>query len=95
MKEKKSIEKLTDKELIELGRNIQHVYETGYLRVSKMYWLTFTKGIVYGFGIFLGGTLVVALVAWVVGFFDQVPLLQQVIDVIRNTMDASNTLPKA
>lgn len=90
MKKKKPINELTDKELMELGRAVQAVYETGYVRVSKMFWLTFAKGIVYGFGLFLGGTLVVALVAWAVGLFDEVPLLQSVIEAVRSTIDTSN-----
>lgn len=95
MNAKKPTKELTDKELIELGKNIQAIYETGYIRVSKMFWLTFAKGIVYGFGLFLGGTLVVALVAWVVGFFDEVPFLQSVIEAVRSTIDTTNSLPKS
>jgi hypothetical protein len=89
MGQDKHIKELSDKELIRLGKSLQQVYDTGYLSLSRMLWLTFLKGCMYGLGIFLGGTLVVGLVAWVLGFFDQVPLLQPIIDAILKAIQVS------
>jgi len=41
---------------------------------------------VQGLGIFLGGTVVVALLAWILGYFDQVPFVKSLVEAIQRSL---------
>ena len=74
-----------DKELIELGRKMQQFYDLGYINKKQALGFSFLKGIATGLGVFIGGTVVIAIVAWGLSFFDQVPLVDQIVDeVVQN-----------
>ena len=89
--EPKEVHELTDKELLKLGRNVRDMYEFGYLRIGHMMWYNLLRGIAYGFGLFLGGTIVVALVVWILGFFEQVPMIQPLVDAVLKAINVANT----
>jgi len=78
--------KLSDKDLTDLGRKLQEVYETGYTGKKAALGYTFLKGTVQGLGIFLGGTVVVALLAWILGYFDQVPFVKSLVEAIQRSL---------
>jgi hypothetical protein len=79
-------EEMSDKELLELGRKLQNFYELGYVNKKSALGYTFLKGIAQGFGIFLGGTVVVALVAWILGYFNQIPLAKALVEAIQRSI---------
>jgi hypothetical protein len=35
----------------------------------QVYWMNFTRGVFFGFGTVLGGTVLVALIVWILGQF--------------------------
>ena len=78
--------KPTSKDCEQLGRELWSIYETNYKNRKRAYWFTFFKGIIYGFGIFLGGTIVVALLLWGLNFFEQVPLLSPIVEKLNNVI---------
>jgi len=56
----------------------------------QVYLMNFTRGIFFGFGTVLGGTVLVALIIWVLGqFVDWFPIIgdfiKQVIDAMQRT----------
>lgn len=55
----------------------------------QVYWMNFVRGIFFGFGSLLGGTIVVATVVWVLGqvtgFF---PPLQDAVDSLSASVQA-------
>ena len=78
---------MSEKELQELGKQLQDFYELGgYVNKWKALKFTALKGMAQGFGIFLGGTVVVALVAWILGAFDQVPLVKSVVEAFERSI---------
>lgn len=78
---------MSEKELLELGKQLQDFYELGgYVNKWKALKFTALKGMAQGFGIFLGGTVVVALVAWILGAFDQVPLVKSVVEAFERSI---------
>lgn len=78
---------MSEKELQELGKQLQDFYELGgYVNKWKALRFTALKGIAQGFGIFLGGTVVVALVAWILGAFDQVPLVKSLVEAFERSI---------
>ena len=55
----------------------------------QVYWMNFTRGVFFGFGTVLGGTVVVAFIIWVlvqfVGWFPAVGIyIQQIIDAMKH-----------
>ncbi len=86
MKEKE-VRQLSSKEYEKLGRDLWMIYESNYRNRNRAYYFTFIKGIIYGFGIFLGGTIVVAILVYILGTFDQVPLVEKLYNAITNPTD--------
>ncbi|HPW47851.1 MAG TPA: DUF5665 domain-containing protein [Candidatus Saccharibacteria bacterium] len=79
--------KLTAKDYEKLGRLINQVANSGQGTTKKLLWTSFAKGLAYGFGIFLAGTVVVGLIVWLLGLFDSTPLVgplvQSLIDYLQ------------
>ena len=79
--------KKSDKYYEEVGRSIERVLLLGYTKPSRMLLFTFLKGIVYGVGIFIGGTIVAALVIWILDKFNSTPLIGPLIQKIVNQVN--------
>lgn len=79
--------KPSDKELIELGKKLQTLYETGYVNKKQALKFTFLKSMIAGFGAFLGGTILVALLLWFLSFFNNVTLIDHVVNIIRHGLN--------
>lgn len=56
---------------------------------AQVYKMNFIRGIFFGFGSVLGGTLLVALLAWLLGAF--VNVFPPLADFINGIIDAMNT----
>lgn len=81
--------KLSSRDYERLGRMLQSIYETGYTNPAQAYRFSFLKGIAAGFGGVIGATIVVAILAWVLSFFHNVPLLNKLTDNVRSTVEHS------
>jgi uncharacterized membrane protein YfcA len=75
----------------ELGQMLVNIYESGYLDRNKAYKMSFIKGLVGGLGGVIGATIIVALLLWVLTFFQQVPLVGHFVDNLRTTIQKSPT----
>ncbi len=53
---------------------------------AQVYWMNFTRGIFFGFGTILGGTVLVALIVWFLGQFVGFPYVGDYIRHIVNAM---------
>jgi hypothetical protein len=52
---------------------------------GQIYWLSFWRGVFFGFGTIIGGTVVVGLVIWALsGFEHSIPLLQQIVSSLKH-----------
>lgn len=78
--------KRTDEEYKALGRMVEDLYLANTSKAHRLLWYNFVRGLAYGLGIFIAGTFVVAILVWILGFFDQVPLIgpfvQSIVDQI-------------
>lgn len=74
--------KLTGKQYEDLGKKLIAFYESGYVDKKQALSWSFLKGLAGGFGAFLGGTIVIGLLLWVLSLFDQVPF----IDALRDSL---------
>lgn len=71
----KNSKKMTPKDYEKLGKALEDVYLIGYANPKRFLWFGFLRGIVYGLGIFIGGTIVVAIVLSVLTQFNDVPVI--------------------
>lgn len=78
--------KAKEAELLELGKKLQQFYESGYINKKQTILYSFYKGLASGFGAFLGGSIVAALLLWVLSFFHQLPFVHQIVDAFRRTV---------
>ncbi len=83
----KNANKMKPAEYEKVGRLLEEVVAAGYSKPSRLLWYSFIRGIAYGFGIFLAGTLVVGIVMWILGLFDQVPIIGRFIEHIINSIN--------
>ncbi len=86
MKINKTNTTMSNQDFEQLGRDMWNVYELNYKDRKRMYLFTFVKGVMYGFGIFLGGTIIVATLLYSLSFFEQIPLLSPFIQKINKVI---------
>ncbi len=72
--EQKTTTKRSDKELLELGKKLQGFYDAGYVNRKQALLFSFLKGLVTGFGAFLGGTVLIGVVLAIISLFKDLPL---------------------
>lgn len=77
----------TNKDYEQLGRMLTNIYESGYIDRTQAYKMSFVKGLLAGLGGVIGATIVVALLLWVLTFFDSVPLVGRFTEHTRQTIE--------
>ena len=80
-----------EKELLNLGRKLQDFYDSGYVNKKQALLFSFLKGLAAGFGAFLGGTIIIALLLWILSFFDHVPLVGHVLEILQHTLNTAKS----
>jgi len=78
--------KLTQKEQLELGQKLEQFYNMGYVNKKQALLFSLLKGIATGFGVFIGGTIVVAVMLWVLSLFIEAPLVGNFVDTINQSL---------
>jgi hypothetical protein len=92
-KEQSPPQPLSAQDYERLGRAMEQVFMSGYASRRRLFLMSFYRGIGYGLGIFIGGTIIVALIAYGLSQFETVPFLNQIIEPIRNTIQEVNGGP--
>ena len=69
---------------------VEDLFNDFYTSRRKVYWMNFSRGIFFGVGSVLGGTIVVALLAWVLSWFADIPggfgdFIQYIVDIVRGS----------
>lgn len=85
--------KMTPKDYEKLGKALEEVYLIGYANPRRFLWFSFLRGIVYGLGIFIGGTIVVAVVLSILTQFNSVPVIGPLVEKIVETVQTAPTKP--
>jgi hypothetical protein len=75
-----------DRELIKLGRMLRDFAELGVISRKELLWVSFLRGVAGGFGAIVGGTLLVAVLLWILGQFDQIPLVGDAVKAISESL---------
>ena len=77
---------MTDKQRIEFAKQIELMYEAAHPRWRKLLFFTFLRGIATGLGVFVGGTIVVGMLLWVLSGLGQVPFLNHITNKVEHTL---------
>lgn len=67
--------KLTDAQRIEFAKQLEYFYEASHADIKRVISFSFLKGMATGLGVFLGGTIVVALLLWILSQLSWLPFV--------------------
>lgn len=79
--------KLTDQQRVEFAKQIEYMFEAAHTSWGKVVWLAFVRGMATGFGVVLGGTIVVAIIIWGLGSLDSIPFLGDLAETTKSTIE--------
>jgi hypothetical protein len=71
---------------LELGKKLQAFYDMGYVSRKQALQFSFLKGLAGGAGAFIGGTLVITLVLWLLSLFSNVPLVDNFVRSVQESL---------
>jgi hypothetical protein len=77
----------TDAEYKALGKMLEDLYLANNSQPLHLLGYSFLRGLAYGLGIFLAGTIVVAFLVWILSLFDQAPLIGPLVQNILNSLE--------
>jgi hypothetical protein len=83
-------EDLTDKQRIQFVKQLEYFYEVSHPRWRRVLTFAFIKGVATGFGVVLGGTIVVALLLWILSALGHVPFLNEITESAKETIEQGN-----
>ena len=77
---------MSDKKRVEFAKQVEYMYEAVNPNWRKLLTFAFLKGIATGFGVFIGGTIVVALLLWILSGVGHIPFLNDMTNAVENTL---------
>lgn len=84
---KKAVKKIkTDNERGARENFLEDLFYDFHRNRVQVYKMNFIRGIFFGLGSVLGGTVVIALLAWILSFFVQIPGIGQPIQDVQQTI---------
>lgn len=66
---------------------LEDLYENYYSRRREIYIMNLVRGIFFGFGSVIGGTLFVALLLWLLSALEYVPFVDGLIDGVQKSIE--------
>lgn len=66
---------------------LEELFQDYYKHRYDVYKMNFVRGIVFGFGSVIGGTIMVALLLWLISFFSELPFLGDISDSVKQTVE--------
>ena len=92
MKKKSPAEQIARNERMNARRTIiEEMFNDFYDDRRNIYKMNFFRGIFFGLGSILGGTIVAALVVWVLSFFVQLPFIGQSVENAKDQIQSTHT----
>lgn len=75
-----------DARLLELGVKLQNFYDLGYISRKEAILFSFLKGLASGVGAFVGGSLVITLILWILSIFGHVPFIGEIVKTVQQSL---------
>lgn len=65
---------------------LEDLFENYYSRRREIYFMNLVRGIFFGFGSLIGGTLVVALLLWILSVLNYIPFLDGIVNSVQESL---------
>jgi hypothetical protein len=80
-------EQLSKKQREEFTKQqLEYFFEMSHPKWGRVIKYSFIRGLATGFGVFIGGTIVVGLLLWILSLLGQVPFLNEISDSTRDSL---------
>lgn len=66
---------------------LEDLFEDYYKHRRELYFMNLIRGIFFGFGSVIGGTLVVALLLWILSVLHYVPFLEGIVQAAEQSLE--------
>lgn len=66
---------------------LEELFEDYYKHRHRLYIMNLIRGIFFGFGTAIGGTIVIALLIWLLSFLNQLPLVGHFVQTVTNSIE--------
>lgn len=91
---KSGIKKFKDDQAQDGARGfLEDLFDDYYAQRYKVYKMNFIRGIVFGFGSVIGGTLMIALLLWILTFFNELPFIGRFTETIQHSIQSGRQKP--
>jgi hypothetical protein len=77
---------LSDQKRIEFAKQIESLYEAQYAHGKKILAFAFLKGVATGLGVFLGGTILVGALLWILSQLNQLPFVGDISESAKHSI---------
>jgi hypothetical protein len=71
----------------ELAKALEALVDSGHIDHGRVYRVNFWRGVFFGLGAALGGTLVVASILYILSLFTELPVIGNLVETIRDSID--------
>lgn len=68
---------------------MEDLFEDYYRHRFKVYRMNLVRGIVFGFGSVIGGTLMIALLLWLLSFVGDVPFIGHFVQAVQHSIEST------
>jgi hypothetical protein len=85
---KKTVQKFKDDQAQASARGfLEDLFEDYYAHRFKVYRMNFVRGIVFGFGSVIGGTVMIAVLLWILSQANDLPFVGRFTQVIQRSIE--------
>jgi hypothetical protein len=70
-----------------LAKALETIVESGHIDTRRVYKVSFWRGVFFGLGGVIGGTLVVAIALYILSLFTDIPFIGDVADTVRDSLE--------
>jgi hypothetical protein len=93
IKEHKPDESLTSADYERIGRSIESVVIHGHYSKRRLFLFNTLRGLFFGLGSAVGATVVLVLIVWILNAFSEIPLIGDLFESARTTVEEVNARP--
>lgn len=79
-------QKLTTKDYERLGRTLESIFEGGYVNPWRVYRINMLRGVFFGFGSVIGGTIIITVLLWLLSAFTEFPIIGDIAETFRSSI---------
>lgn len=77
---------LNDKERVEFAKQVEYMFEAAHGQWRKVAMLALVRGVFMGLGVVIGGSIFVAILVWILGSLESIPLLGDLAETTKKTV---------